>query len=288
MTPRPQFLLPLVAILLATSCASVHGGHPVAPVTAEARRAEDTSTIRPLSRNADEEGARQKHINALLPTARAQHIDLRTRWFALGDGRARNRAELEGSAMLGEDWRITPRLRGVHTDAAGDRSRTSFEQLRFRALRLLDVDDAEGVSFGVGADWFKDLGDVQGGTGSGDERVAPMAGLHWKLGEDDAITFTGRYFYSYREDQGIDQTRESQGRVLWVHQIPDADAWFRADYRANFDHESGNDITSTVEFQLGKLVTEHVSLYLEVFMGDTVLDTSAYDHGVGVGMRWVF
>jgi hypothetical protein len=288
MTPRPQNLFTILLLLVVAGCASVRGERDLDLADSASRSQPAPQTIRPLPPDEVEQDREERFINSLLPTARAQHVDLRTRWFELGDGRSRNRIELEGSVMLGEDWRFTPRVRGVRTDAAGDRTRTSFEQFRFRAVRLIDIDDAEGVSLGVGGDWFKDLGDAQGGTGAGNDRIAPMIGIRWQMGEDDAITFMGRYFYSYRDDRGVDQTRESQGRVLWVHQIPDANAWFRADYRMNFDHEDGNDKATTVELQIGKLVTDHVGIYIEAFLGDSLLDTNSYDHGLGVGMRWVF
>ena len=60
------------------------------------------------------------------------------------------------------------------------------------------------------------------------------------------------------------------------------------DLKTSIDHEDSNDFTQTLEFQLGTSVSERINVYGEVFVGDSVLRTDAYDAGVGVGLRFLY
>ena len=53
----------------------------------------------------------------------------------------------------------------------------------------------------------------------------------------------------------------------------------------SIDHEDDNDFTQTLELQLGTMFTDRIGVYGEAFVGDSVLDTNAYDMGVGIGLR---
>jgi hypothetical protein len=60
------------------------------------------------------------------------------------------------------------------------------------------------------------------------------------------------------------------------------------DLKGSIDHEDDNDFTQTLELQLGTMVTDRVGIYGEGFVGDSVLDTNAYDMGVGIGLRILY
>jgi hypothetical protein len=56
----------------------------------------------------------------------------------------------------------------------------------------------------------------------------------------------------------------------------------------SINHEDDNDFSQTLEFQLGKMFSPRVGCYAEILLGDDVMDTNAYDIGVGLGLRFMY
>ena len=56
----------------------------------------------------------------------------------------------------------------------------------------------------------------------------------------------------------------------------------------SIDHNNGDDFTSTLDLQVGTMLTPRVGIYGEVLLGDSFLDTNAYDIGYGVSFRFMY
>ncbi len=64
--------------------------------------------------------------------------------------------------------------------------------------------------------------------------------------------------------------------------------WRKVDLKTSINHEDDNDFTQTLEFQLGTMDSDRIGVYGETFVGDSVLDTNAYDWGIGIGLRFLY
>lgn len=111
--------------------------------------------------------------DAANPTAAVNFQELRYRYFDLSRG-DKHSFETEGAYMLHPRLKITNELRYVSTDRSG-KSEQDFEELKIRGIFLSDI-----MPFGikaklaVGAEWLKDLGDFEEGTGTGADSIAPL------------------------------------------------------------------------------------------------------------------
>jgi hypothetical protein len=222
------------------------------------------------------------------PTAGVNYQDVRYRYFDLESG-DKNSFETEGAFMLGPQLKITNELRYVETDSTG-KSEQDFEQLKLKAIWL-----TPGQPFGVkakyalGVEWQKDLGDLKEGTGNGADIIAPLAGIGWVASDDDFIITLVQYFHSYDTDSDRKKdVRETGPRLLWIRSLPDIKGWFKADLKMSINHEDDNDFSQTLELQLGKMFSSSVGAYVELLLGDDVLDTNAYDIGGGLGVRFMY
>ena len=140
----------------------------------------------------------------------------------------------------------------------------------------------------LGGEWIKDLGSAKDGTGSGTDQIAPLAGIGWLPTDKDFIITLVQYFHSYREAAGVGNVRKTGPRLIYIRTLPSIKGWGKVDLKTSIDHEDSNDFTQTLEFQLGTSVSERINVYGEVFVGDSVLRTDAYDAGVGVGLRFLY
>ena len=76
--------------------------------------------------------------------------------------------------------------------------------------------------------------------------------------------------------------------MIWIRKLPMLGGWFKADYKAQIDHNDGGKYTSILELQLGKMFGPSVGAYAEAFFGDDVLNSQQYDMGVGIGLRFMY
>ena len=76
--------------------------------------------------------------------------------------------------------------------------------------------------------------------------------------------------------------------LIYIRKLPQIGGWFKADYKAEIDHEDDEDYSSILEFQFGKMFTPRIGAYVEGFIGDDVLSTDAYNKGVGIGLRFMY
>jgi len=97
-----------------------------------------------------------------------------------------------------------------------------------------------------------------------------------------------QYFHSYDTDDNAPKVRRTGPRIIYIRKLPQIGGWFKVDFKGQIDHENDDDFTQTLEIQLGKMISPRMGFYADLFLGDDVLDTNAYDIGGGVGVRFMY
>ena len=82
--------------------------------------------------------------------------------------------------------------------------------------------------------------------------------------------------------------RQTGPRIIYIRSMPSIKGWLKADWKGTIDHENDDDFTSTLELQLGHMLTPGIGLFAEALLGDDVLETDQYDIGLGVGVRILY
>ena len=222
------------------------------------------------------------------PTAGVNYLDIKPRYFDLTKGNEESVLEVEGVYAFSPSFTVQYEIIGTRTNRAGNWE-TGFRELSLRPLYLHPIKPfGIKAKLGLGVEWFKDLGDVDDGTGTGTDRIAPLMGIGWLLTDKDFVVTLVQYFHSYDEDAGVDEVRKTGPRLIYIRSIPSINGWGTVDLKASIDHEDDNDFTQTLELQLGTMVSDRIGLFGEVFVGDSVLDTDAYDMGIGIGLRILY
>mgnify|MGYP001820896688 FL=1 len=223
------------------------------------------------------------------PTAAVNYQDVRYRYFDLDQGADKHSLETEGAYMLHPRFKLTNELRYVNTDSSG-KSEQDFEEIKLKGIHLANIKPfGIKAKLALGAEWLKDLGDFEKGTGSGADSIAPLAGIGWVPDDRNFIITLVQYFYSYDTDSARDEdVRETAPRLIWIHSLPDIGGWFKADLKMSIDHEDDGNFDQRLELQLGKMVSPSVGFYGEVFLGDDVLDSNAYNYSVGGAVRVMY
>ena len=223
------------------------------------------------------------------PTAAVNYQDVRYRYFDLDQGADKHSFETEGAYMLHPRFKLTNELRYVNTDSSG-KSEQDFEELKLKGIYLANIKPfGIKAKLALGAEWLKDLGDFEKGTGSGADSIAPLAGIGWVPDDRNFIITLVQYFYSYDTDNARDEdVRETAPRLIWIRSLPELGGWFKADLKMSIDHEDDENFDQVLELQLGKMVSKSVGFYGEVFLGDDVLDSNAYNYSVGAAVRVMY
>lgn len=150
------------------------------------------------------------------PTAAVNFQDLRYRYFDLSRG-DKHSFETEGAYMLRPNFKTTNELRYVSTDRSGN-SEQDFEEFKFRAFFLSDIRPfGIPAKLAVGAEWLKDLGDFELGTGTGADSIAPLVGIGWVPNDLNFIVTLVQYFHSYdTDDARPDDVHQTGPRLIWI------------------------------------------------------------------------
>ena len=136
---------------------------------------------------------------------------------------------------------------------------------------------------------MKDLGNFEEGTGTGADMIAPLAGIGWIPDDRNFIITLVQYFYSYDTDSAREEdVRETGPRLIWIRKLPDIGGWFKADLKMSIDHEDDENFDQVLELQLGKMFSPRIGIYGELLLGDDVLDSSAYNVGGGLALRFMY
>ena len=223
------------------------------------------------------------------PTAAVNYQDVRYRYFDLDQGADKHSFETEGAYMLHPRFKITNELRYVNTDRSS-KSEQDFEELKLKGIHLTAIEPFEiKAKLALGVEWLKDLGDFDKGTGTGADSIAPLAGIGWVPDDRNFIITLVQYFYSYDTDSAREEdVRETAPRLIWIRSLPELGGWFKADLKMSIDHEDDENFDQVLELQLGKMVSKSVGFYGEVFLGDDVLDSNAYNYAVGGAVRVMY
>ena len=222
------------------------------------------------------------------PTAAVNFQDLKLRYFNLTKGNEESILEAEGSYVFSPALKLSHRLTGTRTNRSGDWE-TDLRELSLKPMYLHPI-----MPFGIkaklalGVEWLKDLGKFRDGTGTGADQIAPLTGIGWLPTDDDFVITLVQYFHSYDEDDGVEEVRKTGPRFIYIRALPSIKGWGKVDLKTSIDHEDDNNFTQTLEFQLGTMVSNRIGIYGETFVGDSVLDTEAYDWGIGIGLRFMY
>ena len=223
------------------------------------------------------------------PTAAVNYQDVRYRYFDLDQGADKHSFETEGAYMLHPRFKITNELRYVNTDRSS-KSVQDFEELKLKGIHLTAIEPfGIKAKLALGVEWLKDLGDFDKGTGTGADSIAPLAGIGWVPDDRNFIITLVQYFYSYDTDSAREEdVRETAPRLIWIRSLPELGGWLKADLKMSIDHEDDENFDQRLELQLGKMVSPSVGFYGEVFLGDDVLDSNAYNYAVGGAVRVMY
>jgi hypothetical protein len=223
------------------------------------------------------------------PTAAVNYQDFRYRYFDVDDGRERHSFETEGAFMLRPRLKLTNELRYVSDDRSG-KSEQDFNQLKLKGIFLSEIKPfGIKAKLALGVEWLKDLGDFEEGTGTGADQIAPLAGIGWVPNDKNFIVTLVQYFHSYETDNAFEgDIRQTAPRLIWIRSLPTIGGWFKADLKMSIDHEDDENFEQTLELQFGKMISPKWGFYGEILVGDDALDSSAYDLGVGIGVRMMY
>ncbi|MDJ0948603.1 MAG: hypothetical protein QNJ94_06755 [Alphaproteobacteria bacterium] len=222
------------------------------------------------------------------PTAAVNFQDVKFRYFDLSRGNEEYVLEAEGSVVFSPAFKLTHKLNGVRTNKAGDWE-TDFRELSLKPIFLFPFKPfGIPAKFAIGGEWIKDLGSNQRGTGLGTDQIGPLVGIGWLPTDQDFIITLVQYFHSYREAANVEKVRKTGPRLIYIRKLPAINGWGKIDLKTSIDHEDSNDFTQTLELQLGTSVSERINVFGEVFVGDSVLRTDAFDAGVGIGLRFLY
>lgn len=243
-------------------------------------------STRAVAQSQDLEGA-AAGAAASDPTAAVNFQDIRYRYFDLDGSKARHDINTEGSYVFSPNFKVTNELHYFVTDFSGD-NESDFESLRIKGIYLSDPfkwGDVGG-KIALGAEWIKDLGDINKGIGSGADILAPLVGAGWTLPNGDFVITLIQYFVSYETDSGAPDVSQTGPRLIYIHKIASIKGWLKGDLKGLIDHENGDEFSATGEIQLGTMVTPKTGVYLDVLF--PLNSPDPYDWGAGLGMRFMY
>ncbi len=222
------------------------------------------------------------------PTAAVNFQDVKLRYFDLTEGNEESVLEAEGSYVFSPAFKLVHEVNGTRTNRSGEWE-TDFRELSLKPIYLHPIKPfGIKAKFALGVEWLKDLGKFRDGTGTGTDQIAPLIGVGWLPTDDDFVITLVQYFHSYDENGGAEDVRTTGPRLIYVRKLLLIKGWGKVDLKTSIDHEDDNDFTQTLEFQLGTMVSDRIGVYGETFVGDSVLDTNAYDWGIGIGLRVLY
>jgi len=142
------------------------------------------------------------------PTAAVNFQDLKLRYFNLTKGSEESILEAEGSYVFSPALKLSHRITGTRTNRSGDWE-TDIRELSLKPIYLHPIMPfGIKAKFALGVEWLKDLGSFRDGTGTGADQIAPLTGIGWLPTDDDFVITLVQYFYSYDENDGVEDVRK--------------------------------------------------------------------------------
>jgi len=228
-----------------------------------------------------EDGPVEDGPNASNPLAAVTNMDVRAKYFDLGDSIRRD-YYLDGATMVTPGLKLKYELHYWNTDVTGS-GRSDWESFHLKPIYF-----PEGMigklgewkyKLAVGGEVIVDFGNDDQGIGSGSDQIAPLVGLALNQGNTSVIPLV-QHFTEY---SGPDVNKTSF-RLIFLQTFPDTDYWFKLDNKVPVDWENDNEIPASVEVQLGKNFSPAFGAYLDGLVG--VGGDRDYDWGVGAGLRY--
>jgi hypothetical protein len=215
--------------------------------------------------------------NASNPLAAVDNTDLRWQYFDL-EHADRQDAYIDGAKMLSPKLKLKYELHYWDTDVRGQ-SENGLESLHLKFIYFPMEGKWKGIPYrlAVGAEWIKDLGDIDKGIGSGGDQIAPLAGVAMQLGDTTLIPLV-QHFQSY-SGEDISQTSI---RLIGIKPLA-GQSWLKLDAKVPYDWENRK-VPASVELQLGKSFSRSFGAYIDGLAG--LGSDRAYDWGIGVGLRF--
>jgi len=221
------------------------------------------------------------------PTAAVNFQDVRYRYYDVEPSATSHSFELKGSYVFAPNFKLTHEIHGVRTDQSGEYE-SDLEILKLKGIHLSPT-KIFGIKskIAIGAEWLKDLGDLDKGIGTGTDQIAPLIGIGWSLDKRNLVITLVQYFHSYEEDSGVDKVRTTGPRLIYIRKMPEIRGWTKLDYKGSIDHEH-NDYTDTLEVQVGTMFSKAIGAYAEVLLGNEALNSPAFNWGAGIGLRFMY
>jgi hypothetical protein len=225
--------------------------------------------------------------NASDPTAVINYVDFRLQTFDLLDSADRDRYALEGAFRLNPENKIAYEINYWDTDVTGE-SESGLESVKATYLNLQSKQLKGGLDYrlALGAEVIVDQGDTDEGIGSGTDQIGVILGAGWDFSERNSMITLLQYYHSVNEDDGVDQVRSSEPRLIWIHSIPGINGWLKIDDRLTIDHENDYQSSNTIEVQLGTMFTPSIGAYIDYLTNNA--GVRSYDDGWGFGLRITF
>jgi hypothetical protein len=129
------------------------------------------------------------------------YLDIKPRYFDLKDGNEELQVELESVYAFSPSFTMKFEVIGTRNNRTGNWE-SGIQELKLRPLYLHPIKPfGIKAKFGVGLEWFKDLGKTRDGTGKGTDELAPLVGIGWIPTDKDFIVTLVQYFHSYDENE---------------------------------------------------------------------------------------
>lgn len=222
------------------------------------------------------------------PAALLRFQDVRYRYFDHDDDRESRKFEAQGAFTPFPRFKITHALQTIRTRREGD-SNADLSNFTLGATMTRDAHFVNrDARYFVGAQWSKDLGDVDTGTGTGSDVLAPFAGVTWLPTAEDFLVAMIQHHRSYRRDDGAPKVRTTTPRLIYIRGLRFLNGWSTFNLAGQFDHLDNEKFSPTLEMEIGTMLTSQVGFYGEIFVGDAVFETEAYNAGVGLALRIVY
>jgi len=228
---------------------------------------------------ADEQERQENPSN---PLAAVSNLDVRAKYFDLGDDFERYSYALEGATMLSPKLKLKVELHYWDTDVTGS-SEHDWEKLLVKPIFF----PKEGVwgdlryRLAVGLEWTHDFDNEDKGIGGGSSTLAPFVGLALAISEETTLIPLLQHDLSY-DGNSVNMTSL---RLIGMHSLPQQ-MWLKLDAKMPIDWQHDEEIPASAELQWGKMFTQKYGAYVDGLVG--VGGDRPYDYGFGIGVRAIF
>ncbi len=220
--------------------------------------------------------------NASNPLSKSRNTDIRYQYFDLVDGSDRHDIYVDGAFMASDRLKVKYELHYWETNVTG-RSEHDWERLSIKPI-YFPKEGAWGTwkyRLAVGFEWILDARNDDKGIGSGADQLAPLIGVALVPRPGTLFIPLVQHFLSY---SGND-VNTTGPRLIALQTLPD-DFWLKFDGKVPIDWENDNEIPATVEVQVGRHLSNSLSVYADGLVG--LGGDRPYDFGLGIGVRFKY